>query len=534
MTYPNGLNTRYSYDNLNRLLNLSAVHTPTSSTITNFTYTYDAAGNRLTKALPDYTETYKYDALYRLTQAERTGSLTGMQTWSYDPVGNRLTNQKDAAVITNSYNEKNQLISSTGGGLMLWRGSLDEPGTVTFTSALVNGRPARMVPGNVFETLLPMNVGSNTVTLEARDTTGNLRTKSYSVDVTGDGATYTNDANGNLSQKVAGADTWVYTWDAENRLKRVENNGVEVASFEYDAIGRRVEKLDGGVTTTFSYDGPGIIRLGVGSTITTYVHDLGIDKPLRAEDGTGTLSFVNADGLGSAVSSANAAGEVTSTARYDAWGNIEAGAANRYGFTGREPDQTGLAYYRARYYDPKIGRFISEDPIGFKGGLNLYRYVENKPNDRVDPFGLESGNINQMVPGPGNTPMFPWPTPCKPSSCMQRCLARIFGTLPPITVMPNAAGVAPALGYAISGYRSIDLPVSCDTFYGEPDWVLHEYYHVLQQWERGPTLFGARYVAQAVAHGFQHDRIPAEQQAEAFAQMLSGALERCLESCKCN
>jgi hypothetical protein len=116
---------------------------------------------------------------------------------------------------------------------------------------------------------------------------------------------------------------------------------------------------------------------------------------------------------------------------------------------------------------------------------------------------------------------------------LARTATKIFGTLPPITVTPNAGGVAPALGYAISGYRSIALPTDCKTFYSEPDWVLHEYYHVLQQWEQGPG-FGATYVGQAIAHGFRHDQIPAEQQAEAFAQLLSQALKQCLESCQCS
>jgi RHS repeat-associated protein len=61
----------------------------------------------------------------------------------------------------------------------------------------------------------------------------------------------------------------------------------------------------------------------------------------------------------------------------------------RYGYTGREQDEyTGLYYYRARFYDPQIGRFISEDPIGFRGGINWYAYVGNNPLGFTDPLGL--------------------------------------------------------------------------------------------------------------------------------------------------
>jgi RHS repeat-associated protein len=75
----------------------------------------------------------------------------------------------------------------------------------------------------------------------------------------------------------------------------------------------------------------------------------------------------------------------------DAWGNLEVGADQPgYAFTGREWDpETGLYYYRARYYDPKAGRFLSEDPIGLDGGVNFYSYVRNQPTNLIDPFGLQ-------------------------------------------------------------------------------------------------------------------------------------------------
>jgi RHS repeat-associated protein len=99
---------------------------------------------------------------------------------------------------------------------------------------------------------------------------------------------------------------------------------------------------------------------------------------------------------------------VLTTRRYDVFGNLELGAANGYAFTGREWDgETGLYYYRARYYDPKTGRFINEDPVGLSAGLNLYRYVHNRPTTHVDPAGLYEvkgfpaglggGNVNQAI-----------------------------------------------------------------------------------------------------------------------------------------
>jgi RHS repeat-associated protein len=87
----------------------------------------------------------------------------------------------------------------------------------------------------------------------------------------------------------------------------------------------------------------------------------------------------------------NGAGAVVKTFSYDSYGSIldQTGTlVNAYSYTGREFDaESGLYYYRARYYDPTIGRFIQEDPVGFEGGLNFYAYVANNPVNYVDPQG---------------------------------------------------------------------------------------------------------------------------------------------------
>jgi RHS repeat-associated protein len=202
------------------------------------------------------------------------------------------------------------------------------------------------------------------------------------------GTTYTYDPNGNLATKTEGSDSWVYSWNAENQLTRVTKNTVEQARFSYDPLGRRVEKVADGITTGYAYDGTNILREVRGPTTLKYVHASGIDEPLAVDDGT-ALSYFHADAPGSIVKVTDHAGGVTLTRQYDAWGNLEVGASTPgYAFTGREWDpQTGLYYYRARYYDPKAGRFISKDPIGFAGGINYYAYVGNRPTVLTDPSG---------------------------------------------------------------------------------------------------------------------------------------------------
>lgn len=181
-------------------------------------------------------------------------------------------------------------------------------------------------------------------------------------------------------------------WNALNQLTSASRNGALQASFQYDPLGRRVVKSTPGKVTTYTYDGADILRENVtagGITTTSYyVHGPSIDEPLGKETG-GVMTHYHADGLGSIVKETSAVGAVTNTLRYDAWGNIEAGARDGFGFTGREYDsETGLLYYRARYLDPKSGRFISEDPISFSGGSNFYTYVSGNPIRLRDPLGL--------------------------------------------------------------------------------------------------------------------------------------------------
>ncbi|MBK7707789.1 MAG: RHS domain-containing protein [Acidobacteria bacterium] len=113
-------------------------------------------------------------------------------------------------------------------------------------------------------------------------------------------------------------------------------------------------------------------------TLTKYLNGPGIDNKLRMQTGSDVRYFI-ADHLGSTNALTDSSGNVTSSASYDSFGNANGNLATRYKFTGREYDDfTGLHCYRARWYDSNLGRFISEDPIGFAGGdVNLYGYVGN-------------------------------------------------------------------------------------------------------------------------------------------------------------
>jgi RHS repeat-associated protein len=138
------------------------------------------------------------------------------------------------------------------------------------------------------------------------------------------------------------------------------------------------------------YDGAGVMKK-------RYVHGPGIDEPLAMEK-SGVAYYYHADGLGSITAMTNASGRAAQNYEYDAFGRLHDrmnAIKQPYAFTGREWDkETGLYYYRARYYDPETGRFTSKDPIGIGGGVksptetNLYLYAGNNPVNRTDPLGL--------------------------------------------------------------------------------------------------------------------------------------------------
>ena len=132
---------------------------------------------------------------------------------------------------------------------------------------------------------------------------------------------------------------------------------------------------------------------------TRYTHAPGIDEPLAVEIKTGT-AFIpyhyHADGLGSITALSDTQGGIVQRYAYDSFGNVavttQGSISQPYAFTGREYDaETGMYFYRARYYDPKAGRFVTKDPVGFAGGdVNLYGYVGSNPIMYTDPSGLES------------------------------------------------------------------------------------------------------------------------------------------------
>jgi RHS repeat-associated protein len=143
--------------------------------------------------------------------------------------------------------------------------------------------------------------------------------------------------------------------------------------------------------TNYLYDGADALEEADagGTVLARFSQGQNIDEPL-AEQRSATTSYYQVDGLGSITSLSSTSATIADAYVYDALGDSSASTGsvtNPFRYTGRESDsETGLYYYRARYYDPQTGRFISADPIRFAGGNDFYGYVWNDPVNYADPL----------------------------------------------------------------------------------------------------------------------------------------------------
>lgn len=211
------------------------------------------------------------------------------------------------------------------------------------------------------------------------------------------------DAAGNLRRKynASGFDQ-SFTWNALGQLTRVDRTGVGSVTYDYDGMGRRVRRADQntGAVVHYVYDGDDLVLEvdGSGNRIREYTYYQGIDTPhsMRqwANGEGGRIYYYQMHQPGHVGGLVNASNQLVNHYRYTPFGTpvngfpVE-GTPNPLQYMARELDSTtGLYYVRNRWYDPQQGRFISEDPIGLAGGINLYVYADNRPVMVRDPYGL--------------------------------------------------------------------------------------------------------------------------------------------------
>lgn len=356
-----GIVANYRYDALNRPTKIIDAASAA------FTFDYDAADRLTQKKAPNNVKTsYQYDDLDRLT---------------------RLTDTKGAATLKDrqyQYNAASQITQ------------IAEPSTTRSygydaTDRLTSASYTNPVQPN--ENYAYDAIGNRT----SSQLSGSYGYQPFNRLTNTSTASYSYDSNGNLISKTESGETTQYVWGFESRLKQVTLPNGTTVIYKYDALGRRIQRARiGGISTNFVYDGQDVVKdLNSDGSTVDHLNGPGIDNKLRLTDSrlaaTGPLYFLQ-DHLGSTTALTNSQGVAVLQTSYDSFGNPSAGGnLTRYTYTGREFDSdTGLYYYRARWYDPRVGRFISEDPIGFAGGVNAYDYANSSPVNAIDPLGLSS------------------------------------------------------------------------------------------------------------------------------------------------
>jgi RHS repeat-associated protein len=409
----------YSYDPLNRLLTSDNAGTPGVQHVI-LTYGYDAVGN-VTSVLDNQgvrvDSTYdvrnlliertwqgggidparvdiSYDSRGLVTEVDRFADLAvsrriGRTLYDFSSRG-MLTDLKyldavDAVLASyqDSYDPVGQLVSETYNG---------QVSTFTYdaTGQLIHATH----PGQPDEVFTYDPNGNRT---------GNNLVVGQDNQLLSDGTfNYTSDADGNLIRKteIATGNVTSYAYDFLNRLTAVvertsSGTVLHSTSYTYDVLGQQIGVTVDGQRTTTVYNGQHVWAdfNASGTVMARYLTGTQLDQILaRFRPGEGTVWYL-ADRQGSVRDLVNADGSRIDHIDYLAFGTVadqsNPAAGDRFLFTGRELDAlTGLYDYRARYFDPESGRFISQDPISFGGGdSNLYRYLNNAPENAVDPLG---------------------------------------------------------------------------------------------------------------------------------------------------
>jgi RHS repeat-associated protein len=205
------------------------------------------------------------------------------------------------------------------------------------------------------------------------------------------------DARGNTTADVLASGTFGYGYNGRNRLTVIQNGGVTVGSYVLNALGQRVQKTAGGITTRFDYDEDSrLLSESAGTTTRDYVWMDGMPVGIVDHAGTITVNFVHADGLGSPRAVTSSTGTVLWQWAYtgNPFGEKVPVSPTGYTLNLRFPGQyfdaeSGLNYNVNRDYEPATGRYVESDPLGrLSGQVSTYAFVDDSPLIGVDPLGL--------------------------------------------------------------------------------------------------------------------------------------------------
>ncbi|MDH4387152.1 MAG: RHS repeat-associated core domain-containing protein [Fimbriimonas sp.] len=419
----------YQYDNLGRL---SVIDYPN---MTDTTFTYDAAGRRISMTDTSGQTSWFYDTVGRLTSLNQAGKVT---SYTYNIDGSRATMTQPAGTTTYTYDQYGRFKSL--------KNPFDEVTEIGYDALSRVSQKKQIAPNNQnpftteffsYDTLDRLSVKSTmkistNVQISAESYNYNAVSEVLSHTVDGETTSYGYDAASQLTSETRPGYSAGYTFDGNgNRLSKTVNGATEFYSYDdgdkllsagvktytYDLAGRTTSvKVGMGAPSVLTYDDEDRLKTFMGQTYTyngfdtrvgkngmTYHRDgTGVTAPLISDSGAtytpgvserrnGVSTFLNA-GLKDVAKQTDISGNVTATRKYDAYGMVIGstgtwkGPFGYSGSAGYQEDETGLQLLGHRYYDSSTGRFITRDPI--KDGRNWYAYCENNPINAVDADGL--------------------------------------------------------------------------------------------------------------------------------------------------
>ncbi|MBU7038791.1 MAG: hypothetical protein HXS52_12740 [Theionarchaea archaeon] len=371
LTYPDGMQILYSYDDLGELTEIRRyvdgindevlIHNALYNSkgfLTQFQYgngllasfSYDVRDRLKTVDLWNETTPYleldyTYDGNSNVVQVEdRYRSTSG----SYLPIDIRCY----------SYDGLNRLVSETRSGIASHTYSYDRVGNMMSRDGIV----------------YTVNSMSEVTSLS-------------------DGTAFTFNATGSVTGKTKGSDSWTYVYDEANRLTRLEKNGETLGEYVYDAIGRRIQVTEDGETSTHVYFGRGLLFEESMSGKRAYIYGPGGKLAERkTENGVSSTFYYHLDHLGSTRLVTDESANIVTTVTYHPFGEIDVQEGSEdYLFSGKRKDASDLYYFGARYYDAELGRFLTVDPVpgsvASSQSMNRYSYCANNPVSYIDPWG---------------------------------------------------------------------------------------------------------------------------------------------------
>ncbi|MFY9221115.1 MAG: RHS repeat-associated core domain-containing protein, partial [Blastocatellia bacterium] len=445
VTDPSGKFTRMNYDaEGNTLSMIDRLNRSTS-------FSYDELDRISTVTYVDATVSYQYDAAGRKVRIDDTQFGGTFIAWSYDNSNRLLSETTQQGIVSYAYNQANQRASlvvadrspvnysydlagrlstisqNLGQGLeeftynydiLSRRTSLQRPNGVNSSweydqsnrlSLLKHQKTTNIIEEfqytyNVDDEIASINRRNSQVLLSI-DKLASVADVNNRISQFGNASFSFDDVGQTINKTITGIGTTTYQWDHRGRLIKVILPGNEEINYNYDSMGRRITSSNAAISTAFLYDGIEIVQdINSNNSKVDYLNSFVTDEKLRQVSNAGLFYFTQ-DHLNSINTLTNNNGDVIERINYDSFGNSSASNFTRYGYTGRELDSlTGLHYYRFRWFDSQQSRFLSEDPIGFRGGSNFYSYVRNNPLSRIDPLGLKAKplslnpNINSSDP----------------------------------------------------------------------------------------------------------------------------------------